>query len=189
MRLPTLKDEHHGLSPFSGGFHMKRLLAPFLTVSLSFLIVLFFFSPVVAIEAGAPAPDFELKTLEGKKVRLSDYKGQIILLKLATTWCPTCRQQTEEIKEAGKFLAAKNVIVVDVFLQDSEKMVREYLEGEDLQVPFVALLDDGSAHKAYNVYLIPRVLLIDGNFNVRRDGSLLPARELIKQVQKITGES
>ena len=167
---------------------MKRLLAPVLAVALSFLLVLFFFSPVAAIEAGASAPDFELKTLEGNKVRLSDYKGQVILLKLATTWCPTCRQQTEEIKEAGKFLAGKKVVVVDVFLQDSEKMIREYLEGEDLQVPFVALLDDGSAHKAYNVYLIPRVLLIDENFNVQRDGSLLSARDLIKQVQKITGD-
>lgn len=165
---------------------MKRLLAPFPIVFLSFLLVLFFLSPVAAIEKGAPAPDFELKTLEGNKVRLSDYKGQIILLKLATTWCPTCRQQMEEIKEAGKFLTGKKVVLVDVFLQDSEKMIREYLEGEDFQVPFVALLDDGSAHKAYNVYLIPRVLLIDENFKVQRDGSLLSARDLIKQVQKIT---
>ena len=166
---------------------MKKLLASSLTVS--FFLGLLFFGQAAAIETGESAPDFELKTLEGQKVRLSDYKGRIILLKLATTWCPTCRQQTEEIKEAGKALTEKNVAVVEVFLQDSEKMVREFLEGEALQVPYVALLDDGSAHKAYNVYLIPRVLLIDEEFKVRRDGSLLSARDLIKQLEKIVGGS
>lgn len=166
---------------------MKKLPAP--SLILSFLFVLLLFGAAAAIETGAPAPDFELKTLEGQKVRLSDYKGRIILLKLATTWCPTCRQQSEEIKEAGKLLAEKNVVVVEVFLQDSEKMVREYLEGETHQMPFVALMDDGSALKAYNVYLIPRVLLIDGNFTVRRDGSLLSSKDLIKQLEKIVGES
>jgi len=166
---------------------MKKLLAPFLSISI--LMVLLLFSPVAAMETGAPAPDFELKTLEGKKVHLSDYKGHIILLKLATTWCPTCRQQTEEIEEAGKFLADKNVVVVEVFLQDSEKMVREYLENKSHQMTYVALLDDGSALKAYNVYLIPRVLLIDENFNIQRDGSLLSAKDLIKQIGKISGDS
>lgn len=164
---------------------MKKLLAPFHAVSFAFLIVLFLLTSASATETGAPAPDFELKTLEGKKVRLSDYKGKLILLKLATTWCPTCRQQTEEIKEAGNFLAQKGAVVVEVFLQDSEKMVREYIKDEDLPIPYVALLDDGSAHKAYNVYLIPRVLLIDDSFTVRHDGSLITARDLIKQIEKI----
>lgn len=168
---------------------MKRLLASSLTVFLSLLLVLFFFSPVAAVETGASAPDFELKTVDGEKVRLSDFKGRIIILKLATTWCPTCRQQTEEIEGAGKVLADKKVVVVEVFLQDSEKMVREYIKGEAHPVPYVPLLDDGSAHKAYNVYLIPRVLLIDGDFKIRRDGSLISSRDLIKQLEKIDGES
>jgi peroxiredoxin len=165
---------------------MKKMLIPSLLIPL--LITLLFLGPAAAVETGALAPDFELETLEGKKVRLSDYKGQVILLKLATTWCPTCKQQTEEIKDAGKFLAGKSVAVVEVFLQDSEKMVREYLEGETFEMPFVALMDDGSALKAYNVYLIPRVLLIDRDFKIRRDGSLIPARELIREVEKIVGE-
>ncbi len=141
-----------------------------------------------AIEIGATAPDFELPTLDSKQVHLSSYKGQVIILKLATTWCPTCKQQNEEIESAGNFLRDNNVAVVEVFLQDSDKMVREYLQGEKYAMPHVALLDNGSALKAYNVYLIPRTLIIDKDFKVRRDGSLMTARELIVEVEKIVGK-
>lgn len=156
-----------------------------LVIPLLILFSLFLFAGgVAAVEIGATAPDFKLPTLEGKQVSLSDYKGQVIVLKLATTWCPTCKQQTQEIQSAGNFLRDHNVRVVEVFLQDSEKMVNEYLKGEKHEMPFVALLDDGRALKAYNVYLIPRLVIIDQDFKVRRDGSLLTDRELIVEIEK-----
>jgi len=161
---------------------MKK--SPFFPL-LIFLSLIFLSSGAAAIEVGAAAPDFKLSTLDGKQVSLSDYKGEVIILKLATTWCPTCKQQSQEIQSAGNFLRDHSVRVVEVFLQDSEKMVDEYLKGEKYVMPFVALLDDGQALKAYNVYLIPRVLIIDKDFKVRRDGSLLTDRELIVEIEKI----
>jgi peroxiredoxin len=160
---------------------MKKNLALPLLIFLSLFLLA---GGAAAVEIGATAPDFKLPTLDGKQVSLSDYKGQVIVLKLATTWCPTCKQQTQEIQSAGNFLRDHNVRVVEVFLQDSEKMVNEYLKGEKFEMPFVALLDDGRALKAYNVYLIPRVLIIDQDFKVRRDGSLLSDRELIVEIEK-----
>jgi peroxiredoxin len=152
---------------------------------LVFLSLLFIASTAVAIEVGATAPDFKLPNLDGKEVSLSDFKGKVIILKLATTWCPTCKQQSQEIQSANNFLRDNNVAVIEVFLQDSEKMVREYLKGEKYEMPFAALLDDGRALKAYNVYLIPRVVIIDQDFKVRRDGSLLSDRELIVEIGKL----
>lgn len=160
---------------------MKKHLVTTLLALLSLFLVV---GTAVAIEVGATAPDFKLPNLEGKQVSLSDYKGQIILLKLATTWCPTCKQQSQEIQSASSFLRDNNVAVIEVFLQDSEKMVREYLKGEKHEMPFAALLDDGRALKAYNVYLIPRLVIIDQDFKVRRDGSLLSDRELIGEIEK-----
>lgn len=159
----------------------KCLVLPLLTL----LSLLLFLGNAAALEVGAAAPDFQLPTLDGKQVRLSDYKGGLIVLKLATTWCPTCKQQSQEIQSAGKFLSEKNVTVVEVFLQDSEKMVTEYLQGETYPMPHVALLDDGQALKAYNVYLIPRLLIIDKEFKVRRDGSLMSDREMIVEIEKV----
>jgi peroxiredoxin len=160
---------------------MKKNLAFPLLIFLSLFL---FAGGAAAVEIGATAPDFKLPNLDGKQVSLSDYKGQIIVLKLATTWCPTCKQQTQEIQSAGNFLRDHDVRVIDVFLQDSEKMVLEYLKGEKYVMPFVALLDDGQALKAYNVYLIPRLVIIDQDFKVRRDGSLMSDRELIVEIEK-----
>ncbi len=127
----------------------------------------------LALEVGDTPPDFTLPTLDGTKVTLSDYKGRIILLKLATTWCPTCKQQTETFLANDKLLQDKDVVVLEVFVQDSEKMVRDYLKDKTFNMTFAALMDDGQVYRGYNVYLIPRVLLIDRDFKVLRDGGQL----------------
>ena len=84
-----------------------------------FVFFLFFSGPALALEVGTETPDFQLKTLDGQDIRLSDYRGRIIILKLATTWCPTCKQATEEICDLTNFLSKNDVVVIEVFLQDS----------------------------------------------------------------------
>lgn len=161
---------------------MKRSYIPHLCLALLLLMAA---APAMAVELNAPAPDFTLSTLNGKKVSLSDFKGRIIVLKLATTWCPTCRQQTQEILSVGKQLKTAGAVVVEVFVQDSPAMVRQAEQGKHFPMTHVALLDDGSVLRAYNVYLIPRLLIIDQHFRIRRDGSLMPGRELLAQVRKL----
>ncbi len=125
----------------------------------------------LAIETGARAPDFTLKSLQGQEVSLSDFKGRLVLLKLATTWCPTCKQLTGEIDKVGEFLNEKDVVVLEVFVQDSSAMVEKYLGDTPPPMTFHALLDDGQAYEAYNVYLIPRLLLVDAEQIIRFDSA------------------
>lgn len=137
-----------------------------------FIALLLFISCVIpgvaaAIETGTPAPDFTLKSLQGQDVSLSDFKGRLVLLKLATTWCPTCKQLSAEIDKVGEFLKEKDVVVLDVFVQDSVEMVEKYLGDAKHPMDFHALLDDGQAYEAYSVYLIPRLLLVDADQVVR----------------------
>ena len=125
----------------------------------------------LAIEAGEVAPDFKLQSLTGEDVSLSDFKGRLVLLKLATTWCPTCRLLSAEITKVGTFLKEQNVVVLEVFVQDSKETVVKYLGDHEPPMDFHALLDDGQAYEAYNVYLIPRFLVIDKEQVVRYDSS------------------
>ena len=135
----------------------KRLLALLLFSLFCFSLPLSAF----ALEVGAQAPDFELKDVDGNRVKLSDFAGHPVILKLATTWCPTCRQMTEELVEIAPLLAERQVAVVEVFLQDSEMMVRDFFRGKGFRnLKHVALLDDGRVVKAYDVYLIPRTLFL-----------------------------
>jgi peroxiredoxin len=159
--------------------HLLVLLSVFLLVVVS---------PVHAyLQQGEKAPDFELVDVHGKAIKLSDFSGRVVVLKLATTWCPTCKQQSEEIQSVAKELNAGNVVVLDVFLQDTQDMVDDYLPKNNAISNFVPVLDDGQVLKSYNVYLIPRLLLVDQRQKVRRDGGLMPASELKKQVQDLLG--
>jgi peroxiredoxin len=160
-----------------------------MTLRFALLLALFlpfYTSPASALEVGSAAPDFELPTLEGKSVRLSDYKGRIIILKLATTWCPTCKQQSAELLGASDFLQRQDVPVIDVFLQDSEAMIRDYLRDFPYRHTYVALQDDGRARRSYHVYLIPRVVVIDRDFKIHRDGNMITASELQRSIRQIT---
>lgn len=161
----------------------NALLAPLVLL----LLLAVFTCPAAALETGDAAPDFKLSTLDGKKVSLSDFRGKIIVLKLATTWCPTCKQQDQEIAEIGEFLKEQDVSLVEVFLQDSEAMIREHLQATSFPMPHVVLEGDNKVAKAYNVYVIPRLLVIDRDFKVRRDGSLITAYELKKLIQEVAG--
>ena len=156
---------------------------------LSLLLSLTLAGQGLALDKGDLAPDFELLSIEGKKVRLSDFKGQQIVLKLATTWCPDCKQQSEEIDRASAYLKENNVAVVEVFVKDDKDAVREYAANQRYRMPHVALMDDGQAYQAYQVYLIPRTLLIDENFRIQRDGNLIYRRKLIKALEKTSLES
>ena len=138
-----------------------------------FLLALICMAPTCsfAIELGETAPDFKLKSLTGEDVSLSDFKGRLVLLKLATTWCPTCKLLSAEIKKIGDFLKEQNVVVLEVFVQDSKETIVKYLGDHEPPMTFHALLDDGQAYEAYNVYLIPRFLVIDKEQVVRFDSS------------------
>jgi peroxiredoxin len=163
------------------GVFMKKVL-----LFLSFLLVgLFVSAHAWAVEPGAEPPDFQLKDLDGVPFKLSDHKGELIILKLATTWCPTCLQQSSEFTQAADYLKEKNVRLVEVYLQDSEKMVKEYKNKIKYDFTHHTMIDDGQALKAYNVYLIPRVILIDRDFKVLRDGNILTAGQIKAEYEKM----
>lgn len=142
----------------------KRLTALLLGVGLLLAPAL-----ASALGAGDPAPDFTLKDLDDQEYSLSDFKGRVVVLKLATTWCPSCKQLSDEIEDLGPYLKEQNAVFLDVYVQDSPSMVRKSLKKRDFVVESHALLDDGQAYTDYNVYVIPRLLIIDQQQKVAND--------------------
>ncbi|MDT8419841.1 MAG: TlpA disulfide reductase family protein [Desulfuromonadales bacterium] len=160
---------------------MKRTLA---IAVIAGLIVLGAIS-AYAVSVGEPAPDFQGVTLAGEEFRLSAYKGQPILLKIGTTWCPSCKTQGKAIDSLQTYLEEKGVRFIDVFIDESKSSVTEYFAKAGYHEPTAIVLDEGAAHRAYNVYVIPRLLLIDKDFRVVRDGDPLPAGKLKKLIDKM----
>jgi thiol-disulfide isomerase/thioredoxin len=138
------------------------------------------------METGAQAPGFKLPSLQGQEVSLSDFKGRLVLLKIGTTWCPTCKMLSGEISKIGEELKEREVVVLEVFVQDSQEMIEKYLGDKEYPMTFHALLDDGQVYKDYNVYLIPRLLILDADQIIRFDssGQSVGADQIVAMVEE-----
>ncbi|MDM5315198.1 TlpA disulfide reductase family protein [Fictibacillus sp. b24] len=116
------------------------------------------------IKNGNSAPDFELTTIEGDKVKLSDLKGKVVFVNLWATWCPPCRAEMPEMVRFYKDHSSKNVEVLAVNLtdSDSEKEVKKF--AEEYKLNFPVLLDpDGKVGNTYKTVTIPTTFIIDKN--------------------------
>jgi len=148
--------------------------------NVALLLLLTLPASVWALKVGEPFPSLSGVTIDGKAFNFDDLKGEMIVLKLGTTWCPTCDQQSAEIDKVRGFMIENKIKLVEVFIQEKETKIRKYLAKKGHQAPDVVLLDQGKIAKALNVYMIPRVILIDKSFNVYRDADPLPSY-LLKQ--------
>ncbi len=68
---------------------------------------------------GSSAPDFILKDLDGKKVKLSDHRGEIVLLNFWATWCPPCRAEMPSMEKMKEKMKGKDFIILAVSIDTS----------------------------------------------------------------------
>src|SRR5262249_21838990 len=113
-------------------------------------------SPLV----GQPAFAFSLDMLDGKKFRLADRKGKIVVLDFWATWCGPCMQGMPMTEEIVRGFADQQVELVAVNLEEQPATIKSVLERHKLNVP-VALDRDGSVAAKYSVTAIPQTVLID----------------------------
>lgn len=111
------------------------------------------------------APDIELKTTDGKPLKLSDLRGQVVLLNFWATWCVPCRSEIPSLNEMQRDLAGRGFKVLGVTTNDSADLVLEY-QKDVKQEYTVALGDDGVANK-YSVGVLPTTFVIDREGRIR----------------------
>jgi len=123
-------------------------------------------APASGVELGARAPDFTLTDLQGQKVMLSQFRGQVVLVNFWATWCPPCREEMPSMeslhrrfKDQGLVLLALNVD------EDGAPAVIDFLKGKDYTFPI--LLDTGAeVQNLYQVFRFPETFVIDRNGNI-----------------------
>jgi peroxiredoxin len=115
---------------------------------------------------GQPAPDFALRTLDGGLIRLSQLRGNIVVLDFWATWCQPCIAALPKIMEVTSTHREQNVELLAVNQSESVEIVRPFLEEKQWQLP-VALDVDGDVSRLYGVDSIPRTMIIDAEGVVR----------------------
>ncbi|RPI89593.1 MAG: TlpA family protein disulfide reductase [Chloroflexi bacterium] len=111
---------------------------------------------IPAPQQGFLAPDFELKTLEGEPVRLSDLRGQAVLVNLWATWCPPCRAEMQSIEKVYQEYKEQGftVLAVNMTYQDDRSAVAPFVDEQGLTFPI--LLDEtGEVGDAYQLQSLP----------------------------------
>ena len=162
-----------------------------LTYLIAFALSLLLWLPAtsLALKQGEPLPEMTGYTLDDEAFNLSSLKGQPFILKIGTTWCPTCGEQTDEINKIREYLDAEGIAYVEVFVREKAGRVRKYFSDKGHPLPDTVLLDRGEMARTLNIYLIPRVILVDRHLRIYRDADPQPARALKKALAAMLTEN
>lgn len=118
-------------------------------------------------KVGDPVWDFELPDMEGRKVKLSDYRGKVILLFFFATWCPYCSAEAPYLeKEVWQKLRDKGVQVITVDVRESKDLVDKMVKRVGWTMP-VLLDSDGTVADRFAPhmeFLSPDVAIINAHF-------------------------
>jgi len=106
------------------------------------------------------APDFTLARLDGGELRLSSYRGKVVLLDFWATWCVPCREETPHFVELEKKYGGQGFEIIGVSMDDSPDPVRAFDQQFHINYPVVmGTADVGSAYGG--VLGLPIAFLID----------------------------
>ena len=110
---------------------------------------------------GKLAPDFTWTGTDGRPVRLSGYRGQVVLINFWATWCPPCKAEMPEIEAYWKENRDKGVMILAVNVGDEdETTIRSFMQKNKLT--FQALNDtSGQVASAYRIGGIPASYFVD----------------------------
>ena len=118
--------------------------------------------------AGSQAPDFVLKADNGKNYRLSEFRGQVVLVAFWASWCGECRTQLERLTSLHERYAGSDLEMLAVSLDRDREDVADAARAVGLTFP--ALHDDGGAvGELYDINKLPFVVLVDQSGTVQAE--------------------
>jgi peroxiredoxin len=115
---------------------------------------------------GQAAPDFALKSSTGENLRLSEFRGDVVLINFWATWCGPCRQEMPLLDELYRRYERVGFSLLGVNIDDDSRKAMTMIS--DLGVNFPVLFDSTKAvSKLYQVDAMPVTVIVDRDGTVR----------------------
>lgn len=143
------------------------------------------------IKAGKPAPEVECEDLEGKKVKLSDLKGKVVVLDVWATWCGPCVSMIPHSTKLVEKMKNKPFVFVGASADEKKETVRDFLKKKEMPWthwwigPSEGLVEDWQIEGFPTIYLIDakgviREVLVGANHSAKIDEV---AEKLVKEAE------
>lgn len=121
---------------------------------------------VFADDTQGPAPDFVLKSNSGQNLRLSELRGEVVLINFWATWCGPCRQEMPLLDELHQRYKDMGFTVLGVNVENKPEKADALLAENPVSFPI--LYDTQSdVSKLYGVDAMPTTVLVDRDGNLR----------------------
>lgn len=112
------------------------------------------------------APDFALRSLDRGNQRLSEYRGDVVVLGFWASWCGDCRRRLPELNDLYEQHRGEGLVMLGINLDRDPERARDFARVLDLDFP--VLLDaDGDVGRLYDVADVPQIVVIDRDGAVR----------------------
>jgi peroxiredoxin len=161
-------DCHHSWSPEGTGQAKQRNgLMKIKNLTLGLLVTVFAATALASSGLeGKAAPDFALKSSTGENLRLSEYRGDVVMINFWATWCGPCRQEMPLLDELYTRYERVGFNLLGVNIDDDSRRAMQMIE--ELGVNFPVLFDARKeVSKLYEVDAMPVTVLVDKEGNVR----------------------
>jgi len=122
------------------------------------------------------APQFELKTLDGRVVKLSDFRGKALVLNFWATWCAPCRVETPWLEELYGQYRERGLEIVGISMDDGgTHPVEEF--AREMNVNYTVLRGNNSVSDSYGgLRFLPQTFFIDRDGNIQRQNMGLKSK-------------
>ncbi len=122
-----------------------------------------------AIEAGVPAPQIDLETLDGGRVKLSALRGHPVVITFWGTWCPPCRDEFPALVAAHQKHRGAGLEILAVNQRDQELNTKEVEAfAREFGVDFPVALDPkGRSRKTFRLIALPTTVFVDSAGTIR----------------------
>jgi thiol-disulfide isomerase/thioredoxin len=142
------------------------------------------------ISVGNPIPDVEGIDLDGKKVKMSSYRGKVVLFDFWATWCGPCRAMIPHERELSEKLSKKPFVILSVSADEEKMALTEFLGTE--KMPWAHWWDgsQGPVAKMFRIKAFPTIYLVDAKGIIRKKWIGNPGEEIMdKAVQELVAEA
>ena len=120
----------------------------------------------LAAPIGGVAPDFTLKSKSGKNIKLSEHRGDVVMINFWASWCGPCRQEMPALEQLYSRYKDLGFVILGVNIDEDSGKAVGMLNNSPVSFP-ILFDNDKKISSLYDVTAMPMTILIDRNGNLR----------------------